>query len=102
MGTKADRKVALALVSAYHEAQLAGLIEHVSEAIERYRRDELDASGVDEVIHRYSKAARELWKFCWSSGSGSHFEAITATLQLLADEGRPIDWWGEAAPRRGR
>jgi hypothetical protein len=41
------------LVAAYHEAQLAELLEHVAEALGRYRVEELDAFEVD-VIHRYT------------------------------------------------
>jgi hypothetical protein len=49
---KARRRVARALVASYHEAELAGLVEHVAEAIERYRAGELDVHDVDELIHR--------------------------------------------------
>ena len=42
-----------ALVATYYEAELAGLVEHVADAVERYRGGELDVHDVDEVIHRY-------------------------------------------------
>jgi DNA-binding NtrC family response regulator len=98
VGTKAERRTARALVTAYHEARLAELIEHVAEALERYRQGELDAFEVDDVIHRYKRAARELWKFCWSGGSGSGVELVARTLEQLADEGERIDWWERAVP----
>jgi hypothetical protein len=57
-GSKESRRVSRALVATYHEAELAGLVEHVAEAIERYRAGEIDVHDVDEVIHRYHKATR--------------------------------------------
>jgi hypothetical protein len=36
-GSKARRRVAHALVATYYEAELAGLVEHVADAVERYR-----------------------------------------------------------------
>ena len=44
---------------------------------------DLTATSVDEVIHRYKKAARELWKFCFLGGSGAYVETVAATLELL-------------------
>ncbi|MGH2659941.1 MAG: hypothetical protein ACRDHS_09825 [Actinomycetota bacterium] len=100
-GAKDRRRAAQALVATYHEAELAGLIEHVAEALERYRAGELNAYEVDEVIHRYSKAARELWKFCFARGSGAHLEVVAGTLERqVASRERP-GWWAAAEPRRG-
>ncbi|HET7129383.1 MAG TPA: hypothetical protein VFJ93_09955 [Gaiellaceae bacterium] len=48
--SKARRRTARVLVATYHEAELAGLVEHVAEAIERYRAGELDVYDVDEII----------------------------------------------------
>ena len=76
MGTKAERRAARERVAAYHEARLAELIEHITAAIDRYRTGEIDAYVVDETIHHYHRAARELWKFCWSGGGGTHIEVI--------------------------
>jgi hypothetical protein len=100
-GSKERRRTARALIATYHEAELAGLLEHVAEAIEGYRRSELDAFDVDEVIHRYTKAARELWKFCVLGGSGSHVETLAATLERLAAEGDLPAWWARAERRGG-
>lgn len=102
MGTesgKQERRAARALVTTYYEAELAGLIEHVAEALERYRSGELDASQVDDLIHRYGKAARELWKFCWSGGVGSNIEFVARALEWRVAEGDAPDWWEAAAPR---
>ena len=46
-------------------------IEYITAAIDRYRAGEIDAYTVDETIHHYHRAARELWKFCWSGGGGT-------------------------------
>ncbi len=51
-------------VAAYHGAQLAELVARVGEAIDRYRAGELCAPDVDGVLFQYSRAAKELWKFC--------------------------------------
>ena len=99
-GSKARRRVARTLVATYHEAELAGLVEHVAEAIERYRAGELDVHDVDEAIHRYHKATQELWKFCVLGRSGSHAEVLAATLERLTAEGERPDWWAEAERRR--
>jgi acetyl-CoA acetyltransferase len=100
-GSKGKRRAARALVATYYEAELAGLVEHVSDAIEGYRAGDLDVHDVDELIHRYTKAARELWKFCFLGGSGSHAERVAATLELLTAEGDRPDWWAAADLRRG-
>ena len=75
-------------VSAYHQAELAKLVERVEEAVARYRAGEIDVYDVDEVIHRYSKAARKLWKFCWSRGSGSHALFAARTLDHICEARR--------------
>jgi hypothetical protein len=101
--TKAERRVARERVSAYYEAELVKLVEHVENAIRRYRAGEIDARDVDGVIHRYSKATRELWKFCWSGGAGSHMVFVARALEIWAAEADDLDWWEEAEkPRRRR
>jgi hypothetical protein len=99
-GSKARRRVARTLVATYHEAELAGLVERVAEAIERYRAGELDVHDVDEVIHRYHNATQELWKFCFRSGSGAYAETVAATLENVTEEGERPDWWAAAERRR--
>jgi hypothetical protein len=100
--TKAERRAARERVAAYHEAELAKLVEHVEAAIGRYRAGEIDVHDVDDVIHHYSKAARELWKFCWSRGSGSHAVLVAGVLERWAAEADDLDWWEQAERRRRR
>ena len=101
--TRAERRAARERVSRYYETELAKLIERIENAIVRYRAGEIDVYDVDDLIHRYSKAARELWKFCWSTGSGSHVLFVARTLELWAAEADDVDWWEEAErPRRKR
>ena len=100
MATKADRRAAQERVSAYHQAQLAGLLGHIGAAIDRYRAGEIDAYAVDETIHHYHRAAAELWKFCFARGGGSHAEFIAGLLDRMTAGAEPIDWWERATPRR--
>ena len=82
------------MVAGYHEARLAELVAHVAEAIDRFRGGELDAFRVDEVLFQYSRAAKELWKFC-------NIGDIEVTAGQL-HQGPSIDWWERGAPRRTR
>lgn len=61
---KSDRRQAREAVAAYHEAELAELVADVAEAIDWFRSGELRAFDVDEVVFQYSRAGKELWKFC--------------------------------------
>lgn len=79
-------------MAAYHESQLAALVERVGAAIDRYRDGELDAFGVDQAIFQYSRAAKELWKFC-SLGDPE----LAANIMR---ERRAVDWWEGGAPRK--
>ncbi len=99
--SSSERRVVRAIVASYHEAELAGLVEHVAKAIERYCAGELGPSEVDEVIHRYKKAARELWKFCFGGGSGSYAVIVAAVLEEMTAKGERHDWWEAAEPRDG-
>ncbi len=97
--SKQQRRVARALVATYHGAELAGLVEHVAAAIERYRAGEIDVHEVDEVIHQYKKAARELWKFCFMGGSGAYAGSVAATAGAHDRGGRSarlVGSWGAA------
>ena len=100
MGTKAERRAAGERVAAYHQARLGELIEYVAAAIDRYRAGEIDAYTVDETIHQYHQAARELWKFCWSGGGGTHIEIVAHVLDRMATDGETINWWERVAPRQ--
>jgi hypothetical protein len=86
-------------VARYHEARLGELIEYIAMAIDCYRAGEIDAYAVDETIHHYHRAARELWKFCWSGGSGAHVEMIAHVLDRMSTESDAINWWERVSPR---
>jgi hypothetical protein len=79
-------------VAAYHESQLAALVERVGAAIDRFRDGELDGFGVDQVLFQYSRAAKELWKFC-NLGDPE----LTASIMR---ERPAVDWWERGAPRK--
>jgi len=70
---------------------LADLIERVEKAVDRFRAEELNAFEVDQVIFQYSRAVKELWKFC--NLSDAEFTASRV-------DDSPIDWWELGAPRR--
>lgn len=92
MSSKSERRAAREAVAHYHEARLAELVQRVGEAVDRHRAGELDAFEVDQVIFQYSRAAKELWKFCNLPDAGF-------TAGLIADRA-PEDWWERGAPRR--
>jgi hypothetical protein len=90
-GEKAKRRADWAFLVSYHEARLADLLEHVRAGFVRYDTGEIDTFGLDELIHRYQIAARELWKFC--SVSGARVETAVRTLELWQERGEMPDWW---------
>ncbi len=92
MSSKSDRERSRLAVAAYHGAQLSELVAHVAEAIDRFRTGELDAFEIDGVLYQYSRAARELWKFCKMTN-------VETTVGLLRDM-RVIDWWERGAPKK--
>jgi hypothetical protein len=98
--SKAERRAARAAVGAYHEAELARLIEHVRKGLERYDAGEIDAFELDELIHHYKRATQKLWTFC--TGGGAHVYSTARTLEWLREEGELPDWWEQATPRRAR
>ena len=98
VGTKSERRAARELVASYHETQLAIVLEHVAAAIDAHRAGTLGIHDVDEVIHHYHRAARELWKFCWSGGVGAHIEIVARLIEHPIDD-EAVDWWQCAAPR---
>lgn len=65
----------------------------------RYDAGEIDAFGLDQLIHRYQIAARELWKFC--SVSGGRVGTAVRMLELSQERGEMPDWW-QAAERMRR
>ena len=90
MSSKSERRAAIEMVAAYHVARLAELLQAVGGAVDRFRAGELDAFEVDQVIFQYSRAAKELWKFC--NLSDAEF-----TAGMIGD-GAVIDWWERGAP----
>ena len=100
--SKAKRQADMALVASYHEARLADLLERVRDGFERYDSGELDAFELDELIHRYKKAARELWKFCAETTGGRNASFIARTLEEIQERGETIDWWERGNPERRR
>ena len=98
--SKAERRAARAAVGAYHEAELARLLEHVRDGLARYDAGEIDAFELDDLIHHYKRATQKLWSFC--SGSGGQIEMAARTLEYLREQNDLPDWWDWARPRRSR
>lgn len=90
MSTKSERRAAREVVAAYHEARLAELLQRVADAADRFRAGELDAFDADQVIFQYSRAAKELWKFC-------NLGEVVFTARMIS-EGALVDWWERGAP----
>jgi hypothetical protein len=88
---KSERRAARSVVVNYHDAQLRALVDRVGKAIDRYRAGELEAFEIDRVLFQYSRAAKELWKFC------NHLPVEVAAAIIL--EQSPTDWWERGAPR---
>jgi hypothetical protein len=88
---KAARRAAREVVAAYHEAELGELVTHVGEAVDRYRAEEIGAFDVDRVLFQYSRAAKELWKYC-------HYGQVEIAASDI--NARPRHgWWERGAPR---
>jgi hypothetical protein len=98
--SKAERRAARLAVGAYHEAELARLIEHVREGLARYDAGEIDAFELDELIHHYKRATQKLWSFC--TGGGAQIYSTAKTLEWMRDAGELPDWWEAGTPRRMR
>jgi hypothetical protein len=92
MATNSERRAARETVDAYHAAQLALLVERFGTEIDRYRAGELDAFEADRALFQYSRAAKELWKFC----NGVDVEWVAQDIRERA----PSQWWERAAPQR--
>jgi len=88
---KSERQAARDLVASYHEAQQADLVARVGEAIDRYRAGELNAFDVDQVLFQYSRAAKELWKFC-------NLASVDVAAAMIPDD-PAINWWEVGAPK---
>ena len=71
----------------------------VRDGFERLDAGEIDAFKLDELINRYKRSARELWKFCGQTGSG--WVRAVRTLEFWREQGEELpDWWEAGEPRR--
>jgi hypothetical protein len=95
---KAKRRADQAVLATYHEAKPADLLGHVQAGFDRYDAGEIDAFGLDDLIHHYQLAAKELWKFY--AVSGGHVEIAVRTLELWEERGETPDWWQVAVRTR--
>jgi hypothetical protein len=99
--SKARRRADRVLVESYYEARLAELLDRVRGGFARYDAGELDAFDLDDLIHCYKRATRELWKFCGNvTGSSAHF--VARTVEEMQARGETIDWWERGNPPRDR
>jgi hypothetical protein len=89
---KSERRAARSVVADYHDAELGELVARVGEAIDRYRAGEVDALEVDRVLFQYSRAAKELWKFC-------NYLQVEVAASMIREQ-PPNDWWERGAPRQ--
>lgn len=70
-GERARRRAEREMVAAYHKEQLASLLEHVRQGFDRLAAGEIDEFEMDELIHHYSRSAKELWKSAATGATGS-------------------------------
>jgi hypothetical protein len=100
VGTQAERRAAREKIAAYHEACLSELVEHVADSVDKYRAGDIDVHAVDETIYQFHRASRELEKFCWGLGSGTHVDFIASLMDEDGANGTRRDWWELGKPRR--
>ena len=86
------------MIGGYHQEQLRILLEHVRDGFGRLDAGEIDEFELDDLVHRYKKAAKRLWVFC--EGSGGHWDSTAAALTSMRERGEERDWWAESARRR--
>ena len=92
MSASSGHRAARETVAAYHEEQLGELVRRVEPAIARFRAGEIDAFEVDEVIFQYTRATKELWKFC-------NLTPVDIAARIVLDE-PPSEWWDRGAPEK--
>lgn len=98
---KAGRRTDVALVGACYEARLAEPLERVRDGFAAYDAGRIDAFDLDDLIHRYKRATRELWKFCGTvTGSSAHF--VARSIEAMQERGETVDWRERGNPARGR
>jgi hypothetical protein len=74
------------------------LLERVRKGFRRLDEGEIDAFELDDLIHRYKRSAKELWKFC----NLSRPEAAVWMLDDVQEKDDELDSWAAGEPRRGR
>jgi hypothetical protein len=97
---KACRREAVEIVVKYHEEQLLKLLEYVRDGFRELDGGEMDAFELDELIHRYKRSTKELWKFCQITGSDA--ERSARTLAWLRENNDEPDWWDAGGYKRNR
>ena len=95
---KARRRQAIEVVAGYHRQELRGLLERVREGFAELDAGTRDEFELDDLIHRYKRAAADLWRFCAMTGARA-VQAADA-IEHRRERGDPIDWWAQSAPRR--
>ncbi len=88
--SKAERKAGREKVNAYYERKQAELLQPVVEAIDRYRRREIDVWEVDRIIHIYHRQSQELYSYVSSYSGGSSLPII---LRLIEAEEQGDEQW---------
>jgi hypothetical protein len=97
-GDKAKRRQAQVVVGEYHQQQLRILLEHVRDGFAHLDAGAIDEFELDDLIHRYKRAAKHLWLFCGSTGA--HMLHAAGAIEAMRARGEDRDWWAESA--RGR
>jgi len=97
LSDRTERREALAIVGAYHQEHLRSLLEHVRDGFTKLDAGEVDEFELDDLIHHYKRAAKQLWLFCGSTGS--HVLLAAAAIAQMRNGGEERDWWaGSARP----
>ena len=97
-GEKATRRAAAERLGNYHERELRQLLERVRDGFAQLDAGEIDAFELDELIHRYKRSARELWKFCTLSRP----EGAARAIEDARERDEEVDWWAAGEPPRRR
>lgn len=92
---KTNRREVRAIVVAYHREELRALLQHVREGFAGLDTADVDEFELDDLIHRYKRAAKQLWMFCGSTRS--HELHAAAAIEQMRDRGEERDWWAESA-----
>ena len=87
-------------VAAYHEQELAALINRLRSGLQQLDAGEIDVFELDDLVHHYKRSAQKLWSFC--TGGGSDIRWAARMLELAETEDEAYDWWELGAPQRRR